>query len=109
MHVNIACKRVTITSGEQDYIKRKSEKLLTYFERVTAINVTLTHDKDRIKVEIQVDAEHKHDFVASDEGELVTATFDLAYQKMEQQIKKYKERIQDHRRTPPMSERLKEE
>ena len=100
MRVDITCKRATLTSGEQDYIKRKSEKLLTYFERVTAINVTITHDKDRIRTEIQVDAEHKHDFVAVEEGELVTTTFDLAYHKMEQQIKRYKERIQDHRRAP---------
>lgn len=108
MRVDITCKRVTLKTDEQEYIKKKSEKLLTYFERVTAINVTLTHDKDRIRVEIQVDAEHKHDFVATEEGELVIPTFDLTYTKMEQQIKKYKERIQDHRRAP-MNEGAKEE
>ncbi|MEZ6065028.1 MAG: HPF/RaiA family ribosome-associated protein [Planctomycetaceae bacterium] len=48
------------------YITRKSEKLLTYFERVTAIEVTLGFEKaSRLSAEILVDAEHKHNFVAS--------------------------------------------
>lgn len=98
MHVAITCKHGEIAAGEQDYLKRKCEKLLTYFERVTAINVTVTHEKARVRVEIQVNAEHKHDFVAVEEGELITPTFDLAFHKMEEQIRRYKERIQDHRR-----------
>jgi putative sigma-54 modulation protein len=45
-----------------------------------------------------LDAEHKHNFVAIDEGEDVPSTFDRALTKMEQQLKKYKAKIQDHRR-----------
>ena len=67
-------------------------------ERVTAINVTVTFENGGVRVEILVDAEHKHNFVANDAGDDIIPTFDLAMHKMEQQIKKYKERIQDHRR-----------
>jgi putative sigma-54 modulation protein len=70
---------------------------LNLFERVTAINVTVSFDKTRCKVEILVDAEHKHDFVAHDEGDQVLPTFDSTLHKMEQQIRKYKEKVQDHR------------
>jgi putative sigma-54 modulation protein len=80
---------------------RKSEKLLTYFERVTAIYVTATFEKLRVRVEILVDAEHKHNFVANEAGDELIPTFDVTLHKMEQQIRKYKERIQDHRRTLP--------
>lgn len=110
MQVAITCKHGSISAENQEYITRKSEKLITYFERVTAIVVTISFEKGnpgtmtRIAVEILVDAEHKHNFVAKDEGDELIPTFDLTMHKMEHQIRKYKERIQDHRRTPPMSE-----
>ena len=100
MQVAVACKHGTISPDVQDYLRSKAEKLLNLFERVTSITVTVTFDKSRCKVEILVDAEHKHDFVAHDEGDNVSATFDIALHKMEQQIRKYKEKVQDHRGDP---------
>lgn len=97
MQVAVTCKHGTISPDTQEYLRSKSEKLLNFFERVTAINVTVAFDKTRCKVEILVDAEHKHDFVAHDEGDQVLPTFDSALHKMEQQIRKYKEKVQDHR------------
>jgi putative sigma-54 modulation protein len=104
VQVAITCKHGSVKPDVHEYLERKAEKLLTYFERVTAIGVTVAFDKNRVGVEILVDAEHKHNFVASDEGDEVRATFDQALHKMEHQIRKYKEKIQDHhRRTPPAS------
>ena len=101
MQVAITCKHGQLSANQQEYMTRKSEKLLTYFERVTAINVTVTFERVRVRTEILVDAEHKHNFVANDVGDDVIPTFDLTLHKMEQQIRKYKERIQNHRRDLP--------
>ncbi len=101
MQVAITCKHGQLSANQQEYITRKSEKLLTFFERVTAINVTVTFENKGVRVEILVDAEHKHNFVANDAGDDVSPTFDVALHKMEQQIRKYKEKIQDHRRALP--------
>ena len=98
MQVAITCKHGQLGANQQEYIARKSEKLLTFFERVTAINVTVTFENKGVRVEILVDAEHKHNFVANDVGDDVTPTFDTTLHKMEQQIRKYKEKIQDHHR-----------
>lgn len=102
MQVAITCRHGSIPDDVRAYISHKSEKLLTYFERVTAIGVTVIFEnermKGRIRVEILVDAEHKHNFVAIDEADDVPTTFDRALTKMEQQLKKYKAKIQDHRR-----------
>jgi len=103
MQVLVTCKHGTIDSEVQQHLVTKAEKLVTFFERVTAINVTVTfdhhtHHNNNCKVEILVDAEHKHNFVAADEGSSVIATFDSALHKMEQQIRKYKEKVQDHHR-----------
>ena len=104
MQVAITCRHGNIRDDVRENISNKAEKLLTYFERVSAIQVTVVFVKDRIEVEILVDTEHRHNFVASDVGEEVPATFDRALHKMEQQIRKYKQKLQDHRRDMPLNE-----
>lgn len=104
MQVAISCKHGQLGTNQQEYMTRKAEKLLTYFERVTAINVTAAFENGGCRVEILVDAEHKHNFVANEFGADVIPTFDVTLHKMEQQIRKYKERIQDHRRALPKGE-----
>jgi putative sigma-54 modulation protein len=102
--VAISCRHGSISPEVHEYITRKSEKLLTYFERVTAINVTLDFESERVLAEVLVDAEHKHNFVARSEGPEARGTFDAALARMEQQIRKYKEKVQDHRRDRPLNE-----
>lgn len=109
MQVEVTARHGQIRQDVHDYIVRKSEKLVTYFDRVTAIHVTVEFEHDRVEVEMQVDAEHKHDFVARHSGEDVPSTFDMTLHKMEQQIRRYKERIQDHRRAPLPGEPPEEE
>ena len=101
MQVALACRHGTVPDEVRAQITRKAEKLLTYFERVTAISVMVDFEADRVKVEILVDAEHKHDFVAQDVGTEVPGTFDRALNKVEQQIRRYKQKIQEHRRDRP--------
>lgn len=104
MQVAIACRHGSLHHDTQAYVTHKAEKLLTYFDRVTAITVTFDFDGNNVKAEILVDAEHKHNFVASETNAEAAAAFDGALQKMEQQIRKYKEKIQDHRRTPAIGD-----
>ena len=104
MQIAITCRHGNIRDDVREYINEKSQKLLTYFERVMAIVVTVDFNKDKVKVEMQVSTEHKHDFVAHELGEEVPATFDVVLHKMEQQIKKYKSKVQDHRRDVPIGE-----
>lgn len=104
MQVAITSRHGTLSSSANEHMSRKAEKLLTYFDRVTAINITVDFSPDRIGVEILVDAEHRHDMVARETGDDVIAVFDAALHKMEQQLRKYKEKIQDHRRDPALGE-----
>lgn len=104
MQVAITSRHGSLSPSAHEHIKTKAEKLLTYFDRVTAINVTVDFSNDRTGVEILVDAEHRHDLVASETGDNVIAVFDGALHKMEQQVRKYKEKIQDHRRDPGLSD-----
>lgn len=105
MQIKVSSRHGTVRPEAREHITTKAEKLLTFFERVTEIEVTVDFGHEKVSVEILVDTEHKHDFVAVAEGDVVSATFDAALHKMEQQIRKYKEKLQDHRRDTPMSGR----
>lgn len=105
MQIEVTTRHGSISSDVRDRLATKAEKLLTFFERVTSIQITVDSDTPLVKrVDIRVNAEHKHDFIANAEAEDVLSAFDRAYHKMEQQVKKYKERVQDHRRDRPINE-----
>lgn len=104
MQVAITCRHGSIGSSAQEYMTRKAEKLLTYFDRLTSISITIDFSNGKCTVEILVDAEHRHDLVAAETDDEATTAFDLALHKMEQQLRKYKEKIQDHKRGSGLSE-----
>ena len=104
MQVAITCRHGSISSDAQEYISKKAEKLLTIFDRVTSIGVTVNFSNGKCTVEILVDAEHRHDLVATETDSEATVAFDLALHKMEQQLRKYKEKLQDHKGSPGLSD-----
>lgn len=85
----------------RDKVAAKVEKLARLFERLTAIEVMVDlKDDPSASVELLVSAEHKHDFVAAAEASSVLAALDGAIHKIEGQLRKYKEKVQDHHRAP---------
>jgi putative sigma-54 modulation protein len=106
MQIVVTARHGHLSAEHQAEVKDRTEKLLQYFNRVEAINVivNLEHRHGPIDVEIQLNAEHKHDFIAKASDKDVFVAIDIAIEKMEHQIHKYKEKIQDHRRTPAMGD-----
>lgn len=104
MQVAIACRHGNLHAETRDYVSHKAEKLLTFFDRITAIQVTFDFTNGNASAEILVDAEHKHNFVATETSAEARVAFDGAFQKMEQQLRKYKEKIQNHRGAPSASD-----
>ena len=100
MQIKIAVRHGHLTNGTQDFIREKAQKLLHFFDRLTMIEVTVDLKKEAKRVELVVQAEHKHDFVAHESHADLPAAVDLALDKIALQLRRYKEKIQDHRRTP---------
>lgn len=108
MQVQISARHGDLSEATKDKITRKVEKLQRYFERLTSIDVTVDLSKaDEPKIEVIASAEHKNDFVAQHQSKDMFGSLDTVVTKLEQQIKKYKERIQDHGR--PGAATLEEE
>ncbi|MGL4465396.1 MAG: ribosome hibernation-promoting factor, HPF/YfiA family [Planctomycetia bacterium] len=100
MEVKISSRHGEIHGDAYTYIEKKLPKLNHIFERLLSIQVTVDFQKHEPEVELLVSAEHKHDFVSREHHPTVTSAFDNALAKMEGQLRKYKEKIQNHRRTP---------
>lgn len=105
MQIKIAVRHGHLNEATQQMVRDKAEKLLHFFDRLTLIEVTIdlkaTFEKKEMKmVEFVVQAEHKHDIVAREHHAELLAAVDLAVDKVEGQLRRYKEKIQDHRRTP---------
>ena len=100
MQVKVSARHGHLDEATQTEIREKAEKLLHFFERVSLIEVTVDLHGLEKKAEILLNAEHKHDFVAVAEAPDVLVAVTAAVDKMKQQIKHYKEKIQDHRRNP---------
>jgi putative sigma-54 modulation protein len=98
VQIKVSARHGHLNDDHQSEIRQRAEKLLHYFDRITFIDITVDlADKLRKKVEILVDAEHKHDFIAQDENEDLLVGVDLAIDRIKHQIHRYKEKIQDRR------------
>ena len=101
MQIKISARHGHLSDELQDHIREKANKLLHYFQRIMMIEVTVEVKDEEKLVEFLVSAEHKHDFVASDRNKDLLAAIDLVLAKLESQIRKYKEKVQNHHgRTP---------
>lgn len=103
MQVTVSSRHGHLSDEAQRELQDKAEKLLHFFDRLTSITVTVDFHRERegnIAVEILAHAEHKHDFVAAHKDADVQHAFNAAADRIKQQIKQYKEKIQDHRRDP---------
>jgi putative sigma-54 modulation protein len=104
VQIKISARHGHLSEATQQFIRDKAEKLLHFFQRLTMIEVTVDLKEDQKVVEFVVSAEHKHDFVARERNNDILAAVDLVLDKLEGQLRRYKEKIQDRRRTPSAGE-----
>lgn len=101
MQVSISVRHGHLAEPTQNKLKSKAEKLSRFFDRIMSIEIVVDlQDEQQPSVELMVSAEHKHDFVASDKAESLISATDGAVQKIEQQLRKYKEKVQQKHRNP---------
>ena len=102
MQVTVSARHGHLDDQTQTALRDKAEGLLKYFERLVSVAVVADLHQDHahnVKVEITATAGQKHEFVATEAANDLTA-FNQAADKIKQQIKGYKEKLQDHRRDP---------
>lgn len=98
MQTTISARHGHLSQASQDRITEKVEVVRKFFDRLTAIGVTVDLEhRDRPNVELRVRAEHHDEFVAVAEADTIFAALDAVVEKMENQLRKFKERLKEHR------------
>jgi putative sigma-54 modulation protein len=103
VQVQVSTRHGHLSDASRERIAAKAEKLLRLFDRLTAIEVIVDlTDSNAPRVDLKVSAEHKHDFVAHDQSDELMTSVDTVVHRLEQQLRKYKEKVQErHRTTDP--------
>lgn len=103
MQVAISTRHGSLTPTQQTQLEERAQKLLKIFDRLMRIEIAVEERKNDWQVEILATAEHRHDFVAQERASSPEAAFDLCLTKIESQLRRYKEKVQDRRNLAPKS------
>jgi putative sigma-54 modulation protein len=98
LKIIISGRHVGVTDTMKEYARTKVEKLVRFFERATSCRVTMDVDNLDHQVEMVIDVSRGVRLVGKAEAPDMYAACDLAEQKLAQQLRRYKERLTDHRR-----------
>ena len=100
VQIQISARHGHLSDASQERIAAKFERLSRIFDRLTSIEVTLDlEDSAAPQVDVKVSAEHKHDFVARDQSDNLMGSIDTVVHRLEQQLRKYKEKVQERHRS----------
>ena len=98
MRIHIVARKLKMTKPVKDFIEAKLAKLHEYLENIVWAQVIVSVEKKIHSAEVIVHAGHQTMKAAAATDETYSA-IDKAMDKMEVQIKKYKERFTDHHAT----------
>ena len=103
MNLQISGHHLEITPAIHEYVTAKLERVTRHFDNVIDVNVILSVDKLKQKAEVTVHLSGKDVYVEAIDEDLYAA-LDSLVDKLERQIQKHKQKIQDHHRGQKISQ-----
>ncbi len=97
MNLQVSGHHLEITPALHAYVTGKLERITRHFDNVIDVNVILSVDKLTQKAEVTVHLAGKDVYVESVDEDLYAAVDGLV-DKLERQVQKYKQKLQDHHR-----------
>lgn len=96
MQINITGHHVDLTPALRDYVNNKMQKIQKHFANITNVHVILSIDKKfQQKAEARLNVA-KAEIVAESESENMYAAIDLLIDKLDRQVLKHKEKMNNH-------------
>ncbi len=95
MRVNITARHYKAPDRLKEYAKSEVQKLTKYFDGIIECEIILDYEKTIQVVEIAMKV-HKQKLFAREKSKDIYKGLDRAVDKIERQLKKYKEKLKDH-------------
>lgn len=96
MQLNLSGHHIEITDALRQYVNTKMDRLERHFDHVTNMHVVLTVEKLRKKAEATMHVSGANLFADAEEADMYAA-IDKLTDRLDRQIKKHKEKLQNHR------------
>ncbi|WP_303785718.1 ribosome hibernation-promoting factor, HPF/YfiA family [Azovibrio restrictus] len=105
MNLQISGHHIEVTPALREYVEAKLGPVINHFDRVTGVNVILSVEKLKQKAEVTLHVPGKDIFVESSEDDLYAA-IDSMFDKLDRQVLKHKQKLQDHHRGDKVANHL---
>jgi putative sigma-54 modulation protein len=102
MNLQISGHHLEITPAIHAYVTGKLERVTRHFDNVIDVNVILSVEKLKQKAEVTVHLSGKDVYVEAIEDDLYAAIDSLS-DKLDRQVQKHKQKVQDHHRGSKIS------
>ncbi len=100
MEIRISTRHGNISEQTRDRIAEKLGKLKRLFERLDLIELTIDLEhRETPRVDMKVSAGYSRDFVASSQTGSLISSVEEVVEKMEQQLRRHKEKLQNRHRS----------
>jgi putative sigma-54 modulation protein len=99
--VTISSRHMDVTPAMKTFAEEKANKLNKYYDLIQEIEVIFDAGKDRTKVEMIVNAEHKNMFIANHEQGDAYACVDACVEKLERQLTEHKKKHRNRKHPDP--------
>jgi len=107
MNLQISGHHIEVTPALRQYVENKLEPVVRHFDRVTGVTVILSVEKLKQKAEVTLHVPGK-DVFAEEVSDDLYAGIDLLFDKLDRQVQKYKQKMQDHHRGQKASQHVAE-
>ena len=97
MLVTIASRHMDVSPALKTYAEEKANKLTKYYDRIQEIEVVFDAGKDKTRVEMIVNAEHKNMFIAHHDEGTAYACIDACVDKLERQLSEHKKKYRNRK------------
>jgi putative sigma-54 modulation protein len=96
MQLNVSGHHIEVTDALRGYVETKIEKIERHFDLVSDVSCVLTVEKLRHKAEARVNVNGGTIYADNTEEDMYAA-IDGLVDKLERRVRKYKEKLGDHR------------
>ncbi len=100
MQINITGHHVEVTPALRAYVTEKMQKLARHFDQVNSIHVILNVEKLQQQAEATVNAGGRTLFATANDMDMY-ASIDGLVDKLDRQVRRYKDRITNHHSSKP--------
>jgi len=97
MSIEVTARHMNIGEEMQNYARQKAEKLVEDFPRIEHVHVILDHQKHLYVAEVVVQGRNHIRIEAEDSSDDVLASLDRAVDRAEKQLRKERDKVQNHR------------